>query len=102
MNDIILTGLAFIAGLALGAIFFGGLWLTVKMATNSKIPALWFFGSLTIRIAITLTGFYYIGTGDLIRLLACFLGFVIARFLVIRLTKAYDLRILKEETTHGA
>lgn len=102
MNEIIFTGLAFFTGIALGTIFFGGLWITVKKATNSKIPALWFFGSLAIRIAITLSGFYFIGNGDLLRLLTCFIGFVIARFLVIRFTKAYDLKHQKKEATHGS
>ena len=102
MNEIILFGLALIAGLGLGIIFFGGLWLTVKIATASKQPALWFLGSLVLRISITLTGFYYIGSGDLLRILSCFIGFICARFLVIHLSKAFDLSYHKKERTHGA
>ena len=102
MNEIILIGLALLAGIGLGFIFFGGLWWTVKIATNSKNPALWFLGSLAFRLTLVLAGFYIIGVGDLIRLVSCFTGFFIARFLVIHLTKAYDLRNQKEETTHEA
>jgi len=102
MNDLILTGLAFLAGIALGFLFFGGLWWTVKVATNSKNPALWFLGSLVFRLAVVLAGFYSIGAGDLIRLLSCFVGFITARFLVLSLTKGYDLKQQKGKTTHEA
>jgi len=30
MNDLVFKFLAFIVGLALGTLFFGGLWLTIK------------------------------------------------------------------------
>lgn len=100
MNEVIFFVLAFAEGIALGFLFFGGLWLTVKIATNSKNPALWFLGSLVIRLPITLLGFYYIGAGDLLGLISCVLGFTGARFLVFRLTKSYDLSHSKKEVTH--
>jgi F1F0 ATPase subunit 2 len=102
MNEVIFIGLSLLAGIGLGFIFFGGLWWTVKIATNSKNPALWFLGSLALRLTLVLAGFYSIGVGDLVRLLSCFAGFFIARYLVIHLTKAYDLRNQKGETTHEA
>ena len=102
MNEITLTVLAFAAGIGLGFLFFGGLWWTVKIATNSKTPALWFLGSLTLRLALVLAGFYLIGVGDLVKLVSCFVGFFIARYLVIHLTKAYDLRQEKEKSSHEA
>ena len=102
MNEVMTIILAFVAGIALGFLFFGGLWLTVRIGTDSKIPALWFFGSLALRLTLVLTGFYFIGVGSLLRLLICFLGFFIARFIVFRLTKAYDLKHTKGEASHGA
>ena len=45
-----------------------------------------FFGSLLLRTSIILGGFYVVSGGHWDRLLACLLGFVIARFLVTRLT----------------
>ena len=45
------------AGVLLGAIFFGGLWLTVRKGVSSKQPALWFFGSLLLRMSIVLSWF---------------------------------------------
>jgi F1F0 ATPase subunit 2 len=86
MNEMLTLVLAWVAGGALGAIFFGGLWWTVRKGVSSKQPALWFFGSLLLRMSIALTGFYFVSGGHWDRLLACLLGFVIARFTVTRLT----------------
>ncbi|MFC1947861.1 ATP synthase subunit I [Chloroflexota bacterium] len=87
MNDILSLVLALVTGVLLGGIFFGGLWWTVRMGVSSKRPALWFFGSLLIRMIIVLAGFYFVTGGHLERLLLCLLGFVITRFIVTRLTR---------------
>ena len=52
--------LAWLAGIVLGGIFFGGLWVTVVKGVSSKRPALCFFTSLMLRMSITLTGFYFV------------------------------------------
>jgi F1F0 ATPase subunit 2 len=75
------------AGLVLGAIFFGGLWWTVRKGVLSKSPACWFIGSLLVRMSVVLAGFHWVGRGDWERLAACLLGFVIARFMVMRMTR---------------
>jgi F1F0 ATPase subunit 2 len=86
MNETLTLVLAWMAGGVLGAIFFGGLWWTVRKSVSSKQPALWFFGSLLLRMSIALAGFYFVSGGHWERLLACLLGFIIARFIVMRLT----------------
>src|SRR5664280_2249561 len=102
MNEIIYMILAFIGGLLLGTIFFGGLWLTVRKLVISKIPALWVLGSFILRVSITLIGFYYISSGSWQRLLICVAGFIIARFAVIHFTKMSEERqvLLKKEISH--
>ncbi len=50
-------------------------------------PALWFFGSMLLRMCIALAGFYFVGRDDWQRWLLCLLGFVLARFIVKRLTR---------------
>lgn len=86
MSDFLILTLSLVAGLLLGAIFFGGLWWTVRKGISAKQPALWFFGSLVVRMGIVLPGFYFVGHGHWERLVVCLLGFVIARFMVTRLT----------------
>ncbi|MGB8432953.1 MAG: ATP synthase subunit I [Burkholderiales bacterium] len=85
MNEVLTLALALVAGLLLGAIFFGGLWWTVRKAISSKRPALLFLGSLLLRTGIVIAGFYVFSDGHWQRLLACLLGFAIARFIVTRL-----------------
>jgi F1F0 ATPase subunit 2 len=79
--------LAWMAGVILGAIFFGGLWWTVNKGVSSERPALWFFGSLLVRMSIALAGFYIVGGRNWARLLLCLLGFVLARLVVTGLTR---------------
>ena len=88
MAETLTLVLAWVAGGALGAMFFGGLWWTVQKALSSKRSARWFFGSLLLRMSLTLAGFYFVASGHWQRLLACLLGFVIARLIVTRLTGA--------------
>jgi len=87
MNETLTLALACIAGGMLGAIFFGGLWWTVRNGVSSKQPALWFLVSLLVRMSIALAGFYFIGRGNWKLLLACLIGFVAARVIVIWLTR---------------
>ena len=87
MNEILTLALALAAGVLLGAIFFGGLWWTVRKGVSSEQPALWFFGSLLLRMSIALAGFYFVSGGHWERLLLCLLGFVMARLVVTWLTR---------------
>jgi F1F0 ATPase subunit 2 len=73
--------LAGIAGVFLGAVFFGGLWWTVKQGVASQRAGVWFLGSLLIRAGISVAGFYFVSGGEWDRLLACLFGFTIARFI---------------------
>jgi F1F0 ATPase subunit 2 len=87
MSDVLALVLASIAGLLLGAIFFGALYLTVRKGVSSPAPALWFFGSLVMRMGIALAGFYFVSDGSWQRMVACILGFVVARLVVTWLTR---------------
>jgi F1F0 ATPase subunit 2 len=87
MNEALSLALAMVTGVFLGVMFFGGLWWTVRKGFSSKQPALWFFGSLLLRISLALAGFYFVSGGHWERLLVCLLGFVLARLIVTRLTR---------------
>ncbi|MEO5719587.1 MAG: ATP synthase subunit I [Chthoniobacterales bacterium] len=103
MNDSLWMVLAGLAGLLLGVIFFGGLWWTVRKGLTAKQPALWFLGSMLLRMGIALVGFYFVGRGDWKRLLVCLAGFVVARFVVTWLTRhpPEDHHTQTPEATHA-
>ncbi len=84
MNEAAALVLAGIAGVFFGAVFFGGLWWTVRKGVASKRPALWFLVSLLLRTGIVFAGFYLVSEGRWDRLLACLIGFIAARFMVTR------------------
>lgn len=86
MSEILQLALSLLAGTLLGVVFFGGLWWTVLKGMSARQPALWFVASLLLRVGITLTGFYFVSGGDWQRLLACLLGFIIARLIATRLS----------------
>ncbi len=58
MNESLHVMMALVAGLLLGAMFFGGLWWTVQRGLAARQPALWFGASMLLRSAIVLAGFY--------------------------------------------
>jgi F1F0 ATPase subunit 2 len=87
MSDFLNLAPALIAGIALGAFFFGGLWWTVRQAASSRWAALWFFASLLLRTGTVLVGFYFACGSDWQRWLGALLGFTVARFFVTRLTR---------------
>jgi F1F0 ATPase subunit 2 len=88
MNEVWLLVLALPAGVLLGVIFFGGLWWTVRKGVSSEQPVFWFFGSLLLRMSITLVGLYLISGGQWRRLLLGLAGFVVARCGVTWLTRS--------------
>ena len=90
MNETLSLMLTLVMGGMLGAIFFGGLWWTVRKVVSSRWPAFWLLGSMLLRTGITLAGFYFVAGGHWERLLVCLLGFVIARLMVIRFTRSAE------------
>jgi len=87
MSEALTLILAWMAGLLLGGIFFGGLWWTVRRGVVSKRPAILFMSSFMLRMSIAVSGFLLVGRGDWKRLMLCLVGFVMARLIVIWLTR---------------
>lgn len=92
IDSIFISAIILLAGFVLGSLFFGGLWITVKNISRVKNPAILFLGSLVIRLAITLIGFYFIGAHNWQRMLLLLIGFMSARFIIIKLTKTLNIR----------
>ena len=74
-------------GIFLGALFFGGLWWTVRRGLTVANPALWFGVSALARMAMTLSGLYYVARAGWPGLVASLCGMLIARVAATRLTR---------------
>ena len=98
MSETLALILALLAGTMLGMVFFGGLWWTIQRGISSKQPAALFFFSLLLRTGIALAGFYFVGRSDWRRVLACLVGFLLARILVTRLIPVPIAKTNKAQT----
>ncbi len=90
MREIAVLAVSGVAGIALGGMFYGGLWWTIRRRLGAARPGLWFVASSLLRMALVLGGLYVVAGGDWRRLLACLCGFVAGRALVTWLTRACD------------
>jgi F1F0 ATPase subunit 2 len=104
MDEPLMLVLACVEGALLGAMFFGGLWWTVRKAVGSRQPALWFFGSLMLRMSVTSAGLFVASGGRWQRLLLSLLGFVVANGFVRWLIRPSGDRQgrLGQEASHAA
>jgi F1F0 ATPase subunit 2 len=93
--------LAWFAGAALGVMFFGGLWWTVRKGVSSKEPARWFAGSLLLRTAIALPGVYFVSGGHWQRLLPCLVGFMMAQLGVTWMTGRWSGKLVQPSQEAG-
>ncbi len=82
---------ALIEGSLLGALFFGGLWWTVRHGIAARNPAVWFSLSAIARMGIVVAALYGVARGGTLSLLACLLGLLIARLGITRLTRPIQL-----------
>lgn len=79
----------FLAGIALGCFYFGGLWLTTRSVV--RIPGKngsWFSPALKIalsfmgRMGVTMAGLFWLMQGNWLRALVALLGILLARLIV--------------------
>ncbi len=83
--DITAFAAAFLAGMILGGIYFGALWLTLRQLSHRRRPGLFLIASLTGRLSLLLIVFYLILiSSHWIHLLALLIGFLTVRVLVTR------------------
>jgi F1F0 ATPase subunit 2 len=88
MNEAVSLMLAMVVGISLGAMFFGGLWWTVRKSFSSRQPGLWFLSSLLLRTCLVLAGFYFVARGRWESLPVCLVGFLAARVITTRFVRA--------------
>jgi F1F0 ATPase subunit 2 len=97
MIDPLSAVLGLAGGLLLGAVFFGGLWWTVRIGLASNSAGLWFAGSYLLRFAVLLAGLYLLAHDDAVRGIAAALGLILARLAAVRLGVAGKARALRQE-----
>jgi F1F0 ATPase subunit 2 len=86
MTELLGGLLAAAGGALLGLCYYAGLWFTLWRLPGQAHPALWVFGSFTLRLAASLAGFSVILGPDrsLPRLGVALLAFIAARVLLTR------------------
>ncbi|MFP4661403.1 MAG: ATP synthase subunit I [Halanaerobiales bacterium] len=87
--------LSFLGGIMLGIIFFGGLYWTVQQLNTVQRPALLMLISTVLRMAVLLTGLYFIMGGDYRRVLIALAGVILVKLVMTYIMKK-DMTIKKE------
>jgi len=87
MTSDVIVGLVwgFLAGLALGAVFFLGLWATVQRVNSSRSSGALVAVSFVLRFALVAGGLYLVVRGGSWPLIGSLFGILAARVLVTRL-----------------
>jgi F1F0 ATPase subunit 2 len=75
--------IAAVAGILMGIIYFGGLWLTIQRMSQVNRPILILSGSFIIRLGMVLVGFYLVSDGRLEFLAVSLVTFFMTRFYFI-------------------
>ena len=76
--------LSFAVGAMLGLLFYGGLWITVRVLMVTRYPIAITLGSLLFRTAAVLAGVLLVTRAQWQNAVACLAGFVIGRIVVSR------------------
>lgn len=97
-TDLAGLGMALVAGAALGAGYFAGLWLTVCRLSNARSPYRLYGLSLLLRLTLVLAGFYLLaarGYGDL---LAAGVGFMVSRQLWLMAKRSRAAQTVRDDS----
>lgn len=78
---------AFVAGILLGILYFGALWMTVRRVTRLRRPILTLGVSFLIRAGIIIAALFILMRGEWYNLLATFVGFIVGRFVLTERVK---------------
>ena len=85
MMGILHFGGSLVIGLALGFLFFSGLWKTLQHLPVTRNPSILIMGSAIIRIGVVILGFFFlVMEGHWDRLMVGLLGFLVMRTFLVR------------------
>jgi len=84
-GDIAVWLALFLSGIALGFLYFTGLWLSVRYLVRGRRPALFMFASLAVRLGVLLGAFFLVArSGRFDYVLPVLVGFVAVRAVMLR------------------
>ncbi len=93
IRDVIFAVLAYAAGAAIGGIYFGGLWLTVKRMPFAAKPAFLFIASFLLRTASLAASLIVIALlGEWYHVLLALGGIMTVKILLTRKTRNGELK----------
>jgi F1F0 ATPase subunit 2 len=84
MTDGIRLVLAALGGVAVGLLYFGGLWVTVRRLPTSRSPVVLTLVSFVGRLALVAVGFWVLMAGEPMRIGVALLGFLAVRIVLVR------------------
>lgn len=85
MSGILSFSIAFLVGIGLGFLHFGGLWQTLQHLATARQPHLLLWASSLARISVSVAVLYgAIVWGDWLHLLVCLMGFLCIRQFLVR------------------
>lgn len=77
--DISRSAFSLVAGMAVGAFYYGGLWWTLRRLVATRTPMMWMLASFLVRTALSMTGIYFASGGEWKQMVVCLLGFIVVR-----------------------
>ncbi len=72
-----------VAGVVLGGLYFGGLWITLNRAPSARRPGLLLVGSYALRLAVAAVGFGLLASLGILPAAAGLAGFLVVRGVMI-------------------
>lgn len=88
-GDFQTVGVGLLAGVVLGAFFFGGLMLTVRRLPTARRPTVLALSSFAVRTAVVVVGLAWVAQGGWRRLAGALVGLIAIRVMLVR---AWGLR----------
>lgn len=82
-EQVLSWGLAAVGGAGLAAVFYGGLWWTVRRLPGTRHPFLLMLASFALRTLLVVAGFYLLMVGDWRKLIAAGAGFIFVRIVLM-------------------
>lgn len=84
MPPVIRYLIIFATGMLLGAVYFSGLWYTLRRLPDVRHPGITLLRSYLLRVVVVMTGFGLVMNGRSDHLIAALGGFILTREILVR------------------